>query len=145
MDTQKLSEISQSQIKRCDQIVATSEIIPLSEAQKQLWILCQLGTEGSIKYNKSISLQLHGLLNFSAMERAIQKVVNRHEAMRTTISQEDDSQRIQPSLKVDVPLVDFSNIGLVERDSKVAEWLRKQSREPFDFTQGLFSVFIFSG
>ncbi|MBR8834204.1 MAG: amino acid adenylation domain-containing protein [Stigonema ocellatum SAG 48.90 = DSM 106950] len=117
--------------------------VPLSEAQKQLWILTQLGNDGSIAYNESITMQLCGRLNLAAMERAIQKVVNRHEALRTTISQEDDFQQIQSSLKVEVSLIDFSSVSLAERESKVAEWFSKQSQEPFNFAQGpLFRVHI---
>lgn len=60
-------------------------LLPLTDVQKQLWILAQLENENSIAYNQSISVQMHGSLNLSAMQRAVYKVVDRHEALRMIV------------------------------------------------------------
>nr|AXN93622.1 PuwE [Symplocastrum muelleri NIVA-CYA 644] len=118
--------------------------VGLTEAQKQLWFLAQIGNDGSIAYNESVTQKLRGHFNFVAMRQAIQTVVNRHEALRTTISPQGDFQQIHPSLEVDVPLIDFSDrVDIAERDSQVADWFKKESRSPFDLTAGpLFRVRI---
>jgi glutamate-1-semialdehyde-2,1-aminomutase/malonyl CoA-acyl carrier protein transacylase len=117
--------------------------VPLSEAQKQLWFLTLIGDDGSLAYNISTSLLLRGSFHLVAMRQAVQKIVNRHEALRTTISSQGDFQQILPSLKVNVSLIDFSGVDTAERESKVAEWFKKESREPFDLSQGsLFRVQI---
>ena len=117
--------------------------VPLTEAQKQLWILAQLGSDGSIAYNESVCLQLRGRFNSAAMGCAMQKVVDRHEALRTVISEEGDFQNILPFLKVEIPLIDFSNLDIRERESKVAEWFDEENRKAFDFVQKpLFRVNI---
>jgi acyl transferase domain-containing protein len=110
--------------------------IPLTEAQKQLWVLAQMSEEGSIAYNESVSLQLQGSLDFEAMYQAVQKVVNRHEALRTTISTQGDCQQILPSVKIDVPIIDFSNWDSSTCKVQVAEWLEKEGRQPFDLSVG---------
>lgn len=46
--------------------------VPLTEAQKQLWVLAQMSEEGSIAYNESVSLQLQGALDLEAMHQAVQ-------------------------------------------------------------------------
>lgn len=111
--------------------------VPLTEAQKQLWVLAQMSEEGLIAYNESVSLQLQGSLNLEAMYQAVQKVVNRHEALRTIISSQGDFQQILPSVKIDVPVIDFSNLESGGRKAKVVEWLKKEGREPFDLSVGL--------
>jgi hypothetical protein len=60
--------------------------VPLTDAQKQLWLLAQMGDEASSAYNESVMLQLQGSLQLGAMRKAFQKVVDRHEALRTIIS-----------------------------------------------------------
>nr|AEU11006.1 NpnB [Nostoc sp. 152] len=109
--------------------------IPLIEAQKQLWILAQMGEDRSVAYNESVTLQLRGSLNVTAMSKAIQKLVDRHEALRTKISPEGDVQEILPSVEIHCPVVDFSGGGVHERNAQVAEWFRQQSQKSFDLTQ----------
>jgi natural product biosynthesis luciferase-like monooxygenase protein len=72
--------------------------IPLTEAQRQLWILAQLGENGSVAYNQSVTLQLRGPLNPVAMTQAIQQISDRHEALRTKINAQGDSQEILPQV-----------------------------------------------
>ncbi len=56
---------------------------PLSFAQERLWFLEQLGTAGPA-YNMPLGFRLRGQLDEGALERALQGVVDRHEALRTT-------------------------------------------------------------
>ncbi len=117
--------------------------VPLTEAQKQLWVLAELEESGSLAYNISISLQLRGQFRSSLMKQAIQKVVARHEALRTTISSQGDCQQIWASHEIEVPLIDFSHLESGQCESKVSEWFEKISQEPFNLTQEpLFRVYI---
>lgn len=118
---------------------------PLTEAQKQLWVLAQMSEEGAIAYNESVSLQLQGSLDLEVMHQAVQKVVNRHEALRTIVSSQGDFQQILPFVKIDVPVINFSNLDSCDhtecsakgdRGAKVLEWLRKEGRKPFDLSVG---------
>ncbi|GET41347.1 amino acid adenylation domain-containing protein [Microseira wollei NIES-4236] len=121
------------------QAVIVAEVAPkvsLNQAQKHLSILAQMSEEGSVAYNVSIGLELRGSFQLAAMRKAVQTVVNRHEALRTIISNQNDFQEILPSLTADVALVDFSNQGNRERELKVADWLKKESQEPFDLSNG---------
>ncbi|HEY9301040.1 MAG TPA: condensation domain-containing protein, partial [Phormidium sp.] len=81
------------------------------------------------------SIQLKGPFHLRAMCQAVQKIVERHETLRTIISEQGDFQEILPELKVDVPLIDLSSVGDRYRESEVAEWFRQESQEPFDLTQ----------
>ena len=120
-----------------------TQIVLLTEAQKQLWVLTKIGDDGSVAYNVSLSLQLQGSFRLAAMCQAVQEVVDRHEAIRTVIDNQGDFQQIMPSLKLDVPLIDFSDADDYERESRVAEWFKKESQEPLDLIQGpLFRIHI---
>jgi hypothetical protein len=57
--------------------------LPLSFAQQRLWLLDQV--EGaSAAYHIPGGLELKGALNRKALMRALDRIVARHEALRTT-------------------------------------------------------------
>ncbi|MBD2682800.1 MULTISPECIES: non-ribosomal peptide synthetase/type I polyketide synthase [Nostoc] len=135
---------AKSSFKVCNDTKVVSQdvkIVPLTEAQKQLWILAQIGEDSSLAYNVTLSVQLKGVLHLEAMRQAVQKLVDRHEALRTTISSKGDSQQILPSLKTDVSLIDFSNFD--NNDLQIPEWFKNESFTAFDLSNGpLFRVHI---
>ena len=72
--------------------------IPLSEAQRQLWLLSQIERGGNLAYHVNTSVELVGELDRGRLQRAIQKVMERHEALRTVIAS-DQEQIVQPASK----------------------------------------------
>src|SRR3954449_4188304 len=58
---------------------------PLSFAQQQLWFLDKLAPSGWF-YNESSALHLAHTVDADALERAINDIVERHEALRTTFT-----------------------------------------------------------
>jgi amino acid adenylation domain-containing protein len=57
--------------------------IPLSFAQERIWFVDRLQQDAS--YNIPVALELRGHLNLPAVERAIERIVARHESLRTRI------------------------------------------------------------
>ncbi|HEX8244206.1 MAG TPA: condensation domain-containing protein, partial [Longimicrobium sp.] len=91
-------------IERADR----SARLPLSYAQQRLWFLEQMGGLGST-YHISGRLRLRGSLDREALVRALDRLVARHETLRTTFSVQDGEpeQRIGP---------EASRFHLVEHD-----------------------------
>ena len=110
--------------------------LPLTEGQKQVWTVAQMGADASSAYNESISLDLRGSLDLGAMRRALQKVVERHDALRVTFSPEGDYQLIASSMAVELPLQDFSHLDHDRREAEVRKWLTEEIRQPFDLVNG---------
>src|SRR5689334_23721117 len=54
---------------------------PLSSGQQRLWFLDRL--ESGIHYNDHFNLRLKGPLHIDALERAIEEILRRHEALRS--------------------------------------------------------------
>ncbi len=84
--------------------------IPLSEAQRQLWLLSQIERGGNLAYHVNTAVELVGELDRDRLQRAIQRVVERHEALRTTILSERE-QIVQPASKFKIALEDKPDSG----------------------------------
>ena len=108
--------------------------VPLTEGQKQLWILAQMDPEASRAYNESMALHLRGPLNVSALRSALQQLVNRHDALRATFDPATDQQVIANSMTVDVPLFDASTKD--DSETFIADWQTEEARKLFDFVRG---------
>ena len=82
---------------------------PLSFAQQRLWFLDQL-TPNSATYNISLVIEFEGLLDVSALGRAVQEIVRRHDALRTTFPSHRGlpHQRIQPADEFVLDVEDLS-------------------------------------
>ncbi|HEU4558058.1 MAG TPA: amino acid adenylation domain-containing protein, partial [Longimicrobium sp.] len=108
--------------------------LPLSYAQQRLWFLEQMGDLGST-YHVSQGLRLGGDLDRAALVRALDRLVERHEALRTTFPVRDGEpeQRIGP---------ETSRFALVEHDlaGRAGEALERvmagEATAPFDLEQG---------
>ncbi|WP_229212481.1 condensation domain-containing protein, partial [Duganella sp. HH105] len=103
--------------------VERKEGMPLSFAQQRLWFLDQF-EPGSAFYNIPAAVRLNGQLDATALQRALNEIVRRHEALRTSFASVDGTpvQVIAPELQLALETTDLSDLPHAERDAK-AQWL----------------------
>ena len=111
--------------------------VPASLAQRQLWLHAQ-GAPDVPLYNEPMTVHHKGLLNRAALEEALNEVLRRHEAWRTTfISDGDDLfQVIHPLVPVRLPVVDLGRIPPEEREAEALRLATEDARRPFDLERG---------
>jgi amino acid adenylation domain-containing protein len=111
---------------------------PLSFAQQRLWFLEQL-SPGSAVYNIPEALRLHGTLDIAALERSLQEIVRRHEALRTNFLAVDGQpvQVVKPAANCSVHVIDLRGRAAAERDPEVRRLAEEEARRPFDLTRDL--------
>ena len=112
-------------------------LYPLSFAQQRLWFLEQLET-GTALHNLSSGLRLSGALDISILQRAIDEIVARHEALRTTFTciGAEVFQRVWPAAPITIPVVDLHRAPEHLREQEAYDWARSESRRPFDLVSG---------
>ena len=110
----------------------------MSFAQERLWFLEQL-EPGTSLYNVSQAFRLTGPLEEGALRSALDTIVARHEALRTTYEAPAGLpvQLIHPPRPVDWAAIDLSNTAEGCRDSEVQACVIQEARRPFDLSSDL--------
>ncbi|TYZ49968.1 non-ribosomal peptide synthetase, partial [Ralstonia solanacearum] len=113
-----------------------SEALPLSFAQQRLWFLAQM-EGGSEAYHIPVGLRLTGELDEGALRRSLDRIVARHEALRTRFETQD-GQAVQRVVPADVGLtLDWVDLSVEEAaESKLSVLAEVEARTPFDLEQG---------
>jgi hypothetical protein len=109
---------------------------PATESQKEIWASVQMGSDANCAYNESQKLWLRGILNTDALRLALQELVLRHEALRTTFSPDGINLCIVASLNLEIPEIDLSGLDSGERDTKLTDLLKQAVETPFDLEHG---------
>ncbi len=118
---------------------------PLSFAQQRLWFLEQLEPEHSF-YNLPFTARLSGPLAVQMIERALNEIVRRHEALRTTFVLEDGApvQIIAEELKIDLEVIDLRSTLEEDREAEGERRVMDAAMQPFDLERGpLFRAKLF--
>ncbi|WP_373528143.1 amino acid adenylation domain-containing protein [Nostoc sp.] len=107
--------------------------LPLSFAQERIWLLSQLEPDNPF-YNELVALQLYGNLNIVALEQSLNKIIARHEALRTNFRtiNEQPVQVIAESLSFSVPIVDLTELPEGKREIACQQLATAEATRPFD-------------
>ncbi|MBW8843397.1 MAG: AMP-binding protein, partial [Burkholderiales bacterium] len=110
---------------------------PLSFAQQRLWFLAQLDTRASAAYLMAGSLRLQGRLDEAALARALDRIVARHEVLRTSLIQRPDGSVVQLIVAADVglPLRVLDLSALPDPQAQAQRLAEEEACTPFDLAQ----------
>ena len=114
-----------------------STFFPLSYAQQRFFFLDQWEPDSPL-YNVSLTVHLTGQLEVRVLERVLNTLVERHEALRTTFSIVDGQpvQAISPALPMTFPILDLTRLDEQARKAQVQHLVNKEAQLPFDLTRG---------
>ncbi|HET8796190.1 MAG TPA: condensation domain-containing protein, partial [Thermoanaerobaculia bacterium] len=116
-----------------------SRPLPLSLAQQRLWFLDQLDKTASTAYHLSTALRLKGNLDVDALQATLDRVVARHENLRTRFVEAGGVpyQQIAPeSAGFLLGRTDLTSLSAAERELAVAVSAAEEARAPFDLGEG---------
>ena len=127
------AESSGSAIERLDR----AGPVPMSSAQQRLWFIDRL-EGGSPAYHVPIGLRLDGELDPSALQAALDALIERHEALRTTFMEVEGKpvQNIASHGQFSLQLIDLSAVRETERDAVMASQSRDELAQPFNLSVG---------
>jgi pristinamycin I synthase-3/4 len=110
---------------------------PASFAQARLWVVDRLEPGGAF-YTMSSPLRIRGALDVAALERALDAVRERHEALRTTFAERGGApvQVIHPFAPVPLAVDDLSALAADEWEAEVERRVRADANTGFDLVAG---------
>ncbi|HAV90470.1 MAG TPA: non-ribosomal peptide synthetase, partial [Eubacterium sp.] len=109
------------------------EYYPMSSAQKRTYITSQIDS-AAVLYNIPEYHQVRGEINIEAMNAAFQKIVDRHEILRTSFMVVDGEavQKIIPHVDVKIDYVDYDEVKDLENEDDL--YFADEFVKPFDLS-----------
>jgi amino acid adenylation domain-containing protein/non-ribosomal peptide synthase protein (TIGR01720 family) len=106
---------------------------PLSFAQERLWFLAQMEPDNPF-YNMAGAVQVQGNLNVPVLEQALNEVVRRHEALRTTfrIIEDEARQVITNSVAITVDAIDLTALNAIQQEDTLKILEAQEAHRIFD-------------
>jgi len=131
----KAAEIEAARLRPADR----SKPLPLSWAQQRLWFLAQLDPAAGFAYHMPAALRLEGRLNGTALKAALDRIVARHEDLRTTFAGAD-GQPVQVIGPADTGFAlakhDLIELRGHEQRAAIDRIAADEAATPFDLEQG---------
>ena len=116
-------------------VASGSVAFPLSFAQQRLFFLDRLDP-GSSLYNMPLRLRLRGSFDRGALDSALTRIVERHEALRTRLG-EQDGEPIQVIFPAAQLTLEFDDVGdAADPEGAGLELAAAEGNRPFDLAGG---------
>ncbi|MFE4588486.1 non-ribosomal peptide synthetase [Streptomyces laurentii] len=137
----RLAALSPEERARFDALLAervaqdTRDTFPLAVLQRGTWFLEQLRPRNP-GYIVPGAVRIEGPVDIGLLRAALDEIVRRHEALRTTFEVRDGApvQVVHPRLDLDIPETDLSGPGFADADRQ--KWIDATLAEPFDIDTG---------
>ncbi|MGH7560840.1 MAG: amino acid adenylation domain-containing protein [Gemmatimonadales bacterium] len=104
---------------------------PQSYAQEVLWLLDR-ATPGMVAYNSALAWRLSGPVDSGALRQAVQRLMERHEALRTRFATREDRNIQVADPLGNVVLAEEDLRSLSDHESRIEARLQDHARRPFD-------------
>ncbi|UYV35720.1 amino acid adenylation domain-containing protein [Rhodobacteraceae bacterium D3-12] len=113
---------------------APTKNIPLTEAQREIWMTTQQGAAASCSFNESVSLELNGPLDNSALQCAINMVIARHDGLRQVFKRNGETFDILDPFELPLELHDLSTAN--DPGAALGKLLQEDSSKEIDIVTG---------
>jgi len=120
-------------------------VVPATEPQAEIWASCLVGgEEANRSYNESVSLILNGPLDYSSLEKSLQNLLKRHDALRSGFSADGKQLLIFSEAKLQYNFQDISDNDSVHQKDLIDQFLVEDAKTSFNLLTGpLFRVKLF--
>jgi amino acid adenylation domain-containing protein len=108
---------------------------PTTGPQREVWTGAATSRGANLAFNESITLRLQGPVDIAALKTSFTDLVARHEALRSTFSNEGMSVLVSEAPVV-TPFEDWSNLAAAERSERLAELQVEAVETAFDLEKG---------
>lgn len=107
-------------------------------AQRGIFYSSSISENLSASYNESITLKISGQVDVPHIRRALERLVERHDALRASFDPSGAEMRISSAFRLDVTMHDLSALGAEEREQRLRQLGHDEAARPFALHSGRF-------
>ena len=135
-----LSEASREKLRIQPQprrLIEGESYAPVSLAQQRMWFIDQLEGPGAAYYI-SLPIRMSGSLDRNGLREALNTLVSRHEALRTTLANVDGEPMQKIAREGHFPLIeiDLSGLETTESETQLRQYKLEEAESRFDLSAG---------
>lgn len=125
-------------IEKIKSVPRDRTFFPMSFSQQRLWFIDQLN-QGSPEYNMPLAIEVSGYFDCDAAEQAINKIIQRHESLRTRFVQDDDGpcQTFREDFEFKLEYYDLQALSSSARETRAREIIQQDSQYTFNLSNDL--------
>ena len=109
---------------------------PLTSPLAEIWLASRTSDEATLCFNEGNALELRGELSRDALAKALQDLVERHEALRAVFPEGREGFVIRPEMEIDLPVDDLADYDDATQAFRRDERLDEARTEPFPLGEG---------
>ncbi len=118
-----------------DPFAISIESVPSTEAQKEMFTSVILGGDhANCAYNESITLRLSGPVQRDKLKEAFRQIINRHDGLRITFSEDGTRFTIWPD--IELPWTETTGLDSKNKEDILAKYSREATLHVFDLIKG---------
>lgn len=117
--------------------------LPLAPVQRRLWLVDRLASQAGDReraaYNLPALFSLKGELNIEVLERTVNAIVARHEALRTHYPESESGDPIavvEDQRNIELPVLDCSDLAEPEQQRYLQDTFTEYANTPLDLATG---------
>ena len=114
----------------------TPSQVPLTEPQREIYLAAAMNSDANCAFNESLTLELRGPVRMDDLAHAIDVVLARHDALRSTISEDGESLVIAQEHTLRTTFIDLRGITAAQQEQVLEDAKREEGRLPFSLTRG---------
>ena len=112
------------------------DVVPFTEAQMEVWLGATMQAEDRCMFNEVAALDLRGMMDGGALDRAVSDLVERHESLRMAVSAEPLGLKLVGRPWPRLVFEDISSQPEERRHEASDQMLLDANAKPFDLTGG---------
>lgn len=110
--------------------------VPLTEPQREVFLAAALNDEANCAFNESLTLHLRGPVRIDDLKSALIKILDRHDALRSTIGEDAEYLNVAESIDLSIAQVDLRLQFAQEQNDALREAAQAEAKVPFHLTEG---------
>jgi amino acid adenylation domain-containing protein len=117
-------------------LAETPAQVPLTEPQREVFLAAALNDEANCAFNESLTLHLRGPIRKDALANALSAAFARHDALRSTVSEDGEWLNLSSSCDLAPTFVDLRDLSPTQQTEALRAAAEREAGTPFDLTHG---------